>query len=58
MLPDQLEHQQLVKIGIQHGARNGVQIPVMVVRAPGEVDNHSAFTLLEFAAHGGAGLLD
>jgi hypothetical protein len=53
-----LKHQQLVKIGIQHGARNGVQIPVMVVRAPGKVDNHSAFTLIEFAAHGGAGLLD
>src|SRR5665213_131438 len=40
MLPDELQHQQLVKICIEQGTRNRVQLPVMVMRAPGEVDDH------------------
>ena len=47
VLPDELQHQQLVKIGIQQGARNGIQLPVMVVRAPGQVNNHVNPTLIE-----------
>jgi hypothetical protein len=46
-LPDQLEHQQFVKIGIQQGTRNGIQIPVMIVRTSGNIDDHNVPTLLE-----------
>src|SRR5580692_6793511 len=41
MLPDELEHQQLVEIRIQQRTRDRVQFPVMVVRTPGNVNNHS-----------------
>jgi hypothetical protein len=47
VLPDELEHEQLVKVGVEQGARNGIQLPVMVVRAPGEFDDHPVLTLLE-----------
>ena len=45
MLPDELEHQQLVEIGIQQGTRDRIQFPVMIVRAPGDIDNHNVTTL-------------
>ena len=35
MLPDKLEHEQLVEIGIEQRARDGIKLPVMVVRALG-----------------------
>jgi hypothetical protein len=44
VLPDQLKHQQLVKIRIEQGTRNGIEIPVMVVSASGNVNNHDAPT--------------
>ena len=40
MLPDKLQHQQLVKIRIQQRSRNRIELPVVVVRAPCQVDNH------------------
>ena len=50
MLPDELEHQELVEIGVEQGARDGIHLPVVVVRAPGEIDNHDYLTLLESGA--------
>jgi hypothetical protein len=47
MLPDELEHQELVKVRIQQGARNGIQLPVVIVRAPGEINDHDLITLTE-----------
>lgn len=32
-LPDELEHQKLVEIGVEQGAGDGVQLPVVVVGA-------------------------
>ena len=40
MFPDELEHQELVKIGIEERARDGIELPVMVVCAAGQVNNH------------------
>jgi hypothetical protein len=45
LLPDKLEHQELVKIGVEQRPRNGVQLPVVVMGAPREVDNHDVTTL-------------
>src|SRR5260370_20935499 len=45
LLPNELEHQQLVKIGIEQRPCNRVQFPVMVMRSPREVDDHNATTL-------------
>ena len=47
VLPDELEHEELVEIGVEQGARDGIHLPVMVMRAPGEIDNHDEFTLNE-----------
>ena len=47
MLPDKLQHQQLVEIGIEQGARNRVQLPVMVMRAPRQIDDHDEITLIQ-----------
>src|SRR5208283_629905 len=41
MLPDKLEHQQLVEIGVEQRTRDRIEFPVVVVRAFGEVDDHS-----------------
>jgi hypothetical protein len=46
MLPDKLQHQELVEIGIKQRPRNGIEFPVMVVRAPGQVDDHVATIVL------------
>ena len=50
MLPDELQHQQLVEIRIQQRTRDGIEFPVMVVRAPGEVDNHNDFNFTSTTA--------
>ena len=42
MFPDKLQHQQLVKVSIEQGAGNRVQLPVVVVRPLSEVNNHRA----------------
>src|SRR5208337_1394020 len=44
-LPDELQHQQFINIGVEQRPRNGVHFPVMVVCAPREVDDHDATTL-------------
>ncbi len=35
MLPDELEHEQFVEIRVEQGTRDGIHLPVMIVRAPG-----------------------
>ena len=50
MLPDELEHEELVEIGVEQGARDGIHLPVVIVRAAGEVDNHGKDSL-QFAVH-------
>lgn len=50
VLPDELEHQQLVEIGIEQRSRDRIEPPVVVVRSPGKIDNHDAFTLSDDAA--------
>jgi hypothetical protein len=39
-----LEHQQFIEVRIQQRTGNWIQFPVVVMRAPGDVDDHS-FTL-------------
>ncbi len=41
VLPDELEHEQLVEVGVEQRADDGVELPVVVVRALGEVDIHA-----------------
>src|ERR1700739_4798917 len=40
VLPDELEHQQLVEVGVEQGADNGIQLPVVVMPALSEIDDH------------------
>ena len=40
VLPDKLQHQELVEIRIQQGSDDWIQFPVVVVRALGEVHDH------------------
>ena len=47
VLPDELKHEEFVEIGIEQGARDGIQFPVMVVRAPGQVDDHYGANCIE-----------
>ena len=47
VLPDELEHQQLVEVSIEQGARDGIHLPVVIVGASGEIDNHNVATLIE-----------
>jgi hypothetical protein len=42
VLPDELQHQQLVEVCVEQRPHDGVQLPVMIVRALGEVDVHRA----------------
>lgn len=46
VLPDELEHEQLVEVGIQQGAGDRVELPVVIVRAAREVNDHNGITLL------------
>jgi len=50
VLPDELEHQELVEISVEQRSRDRIEPPVVVVRSPGKIDNHDAFTLLDHAA--------
>jgi hypothetical protein len=50
MLPDELEHEKFVEVGVEQGARDGIHLPVVVVRAPGQIDNHGTVSL-QFAVH-------
>jgi len=45
MLPYELEHQELVKIGVEQRPGNRVQLPVVVMGASREVDDHDVITL-------------
>jgi hypothetical protein len=47
VLPNKLQHKQFVKISVEKGAGNGVQFPVVIVRASGEINNHDESTLIE-----------
>ena len=40
VFPDELQHEELVEVGIEERANDGVELPVVVVRAFGEVDVH------------------
>ena len=43
VLPDELEHEELVEVGVEERAHDGVELPVVVVRALGEVHVHRAY---------------
>ena len=43
VLPDELQHQQLVKVGVKQGAHNGIEFPVVVVRTAGNVNDHEDY---------------
>src|SRR5579863_6993035 len=45
LLPDELEHEEFIEIGVEQGPRNGIQLPIMVVSPPREVDDHDVTTL-------------
>jgi hypothetical protein len=45
LLPDELEHQQFVKIRIEQRPRNRVEFPVMVMGTPCEIDDHNVTIL-------------
>ena len=45
VFPDELEHEEFIEVGVEERARDGVEFPVVVVRATGDVDYHSEFTL-------------
>lgn len=49
MLPDELEHEQLVKICIEQRTRNRIELPIMVVRPPGDINDHNKTNLLHRA---------
>ena len=40
VLPDELEHEELVKVGVEERAHDGIELPIVVMRAFGEVDVH------------------
>ena len=43
--PDELQHQELVEIGVEQRARDGIDFPVVVVRATGKIDDHGGIRL-------------
>ena len=45
VLPDELEHEQLVEVGVEQRADDGVELPVVVVGALGEVDIHASIVV-------------
>jgi hypothetical protein len=47
VLPDELQHEQLVKVRIQQRPHNRIQLPVMVVRALGKVHIHLGSLMLK-----------
>src|SRR4051812_13085473 len=46
MLPDKLQHQQLVEVRVQQRADDRVEFPIMVMGAFGEVDDHQSGAIL------------
>ena len=46
MLPDELQHQQLVEVGIEQRPDDRVEFPVVVMRAFSEVNDHSSGSLI------------
>src|SRR5215470_10941193 len=50
MLPDELQHEQLIEIRIEQRASNRIQFPIVVVRAPRKINDHNGFTLLHQAS--------
>jgi hypothetical protein len=49
MLPDELKHQELVEVDIEQRPGNRVELPIVIVRAPGQVNNHCASNVPEAA---------
>src|SRR5882757_5099666 len=49
MLPDELQHQQLVEIGIEQRPGDRVQFPVVIVRPLREVHDHAQISSYAFA---------
>ena len=47
MLPDELEHEELVEVGVEQRPSDGIELPIVVVRAPGEIDNHGLINVKE-----------
>ncbi len=43
VFPDELEHEELIEVGIEERAHDGVELPVVVMRAFGEVDVHGEY---------------
>src|ERR1700739_1100587 len=61
MLPDELEHKELVEIGVEQRTGDGIEFPVMVMRAPGQGDDHvgpNCIEWLEKALKEGTGSAD
>jgi hypothetical protein len=44
VLPDELQHEELVKVGVKQGSDDGIEFPVVVMSALCEVNNHWAAT--------------
>ena len=44
VLPDELEHEQLVEVGVEQGARDRIEFPVVVMRAASNVDDHNPYS--------------
>ena len=40
VLPNELQHEQLVEVGIEQRTHDGIELPVVVVRALGKVHIH------------------
>jgi hypothetical protein len=51
-LPDELEHQEFVKVSVQEGPRDRVQFPIMIVSAPSEINDHDRSTLAHTGCFG------
>src|ERR1700722_2615714 len=49
VLPDELEHQQFIKISVEQGPCYGIEFPVVVVRPLGEVHDHGRTILCDSA---------
>jgi hypothetical protein len=42
VFPNELQHQQLIKIGVEQRSRDRVELPVVVMRPLSEIDDHRA----------------
>jgi hypothetical protein len=55
VLPDELQHQQLVEIRIQQRPDDRIQFPVMIVSATRKINNHnSTLPISRKIGHGGS----